>query len=187
MNPEEGDLRPQLLDRFALSVEIHGLHDLRERMAIIERNLAFEADPEGFRSAWLAKEEALSREIETARLLVEKVTYSKRDLLSIASLTSSLQVDGHRADLVILKAARAHAALEGRDRLTDRDIALAAELALPHRLRRGPFHQTDVNPDELQARIQDVQNQFADALPDELSPAEDEAESKKKETASQPS
>jgi Mg-chelatase subunit ChlI len=118
---------------------------------------------------------------------VEKVTYSKRDLLSIASLTSSLQVDGHRADLVILKAARAHAALEGRTNLSDRDIALAAELALPHRLRRGPFHQTDVNPEELQARIQDVQNQFADALPDELTPAEDETGSKKKEAASQPS
>jgi Mg-chelatase subunit ChlI len=156
-------------------------------MAIIERNLAFEADPEGFRSTWLPKEEALSREIGAARLLVEKVTYSKRDLLSIASLTSSLQVDGHRADLVILKAARAHAALEGRTNLSDRDIALAAELALPHRLRRGPFHQTDVNPEELQARIQDVQNQFADALPDELTPAEDETGSKKKEAASQPS
>jgi Mg-chelatase subunit ChlI len=183
MNPEEGDLRPQLLDRFALSVEIHGLHDLRERMAIIERNLTYEADPEAFRTAWSPKEDTLSREIEAARLLVEKVTYSKRDLLSIAALTSSLQVDGHRADLVILKAARAHAALEGRTSLTDRDIALAAELALPHRLRRGPFHQTDVNPEELQARIQDVQNQFANAQPEELSPAEDQPTSQKKSLA----
>jgi hypothetical protein len=179
MNPEEGDLRPQLLDRFALSVEIHGLHDLRERMAIIERNLAFEGDPERFRAVWMPKEDSLSREIEAARLLVEKVTYSKRDMLSIAALTSSLHVDGHRADLVILKAARAHAALEGRTSLNDRDIALAAELALPHRLRRGPFHQTDVNPEELQARIEEVQNQFADAQPDELSPADDEPNLKK--------
>jgi Mg-chelatase subunit ChlI len=183
MNPEEGDLRPQLLDRFALSVEIHGLHDLRERMAIIERNLAFEADPEGFRAVWMPKEDTLSREIEAARLLVEKVTYSKRDLLSIAALTSSLQVDGHRADLVILKAARAHAALEGRTSLSDRDIALAAELALPHRLRRGPFHQTDVNPEELQARIQDVQNQFADAQPEDLTPGDDQPPAQKKSLA----
>jgi Mg-chelatase subunit ChlI len=183
MNPEEGDLRPQLLDRFALSVEIHGLHDLRERMDIIERNLGFEADPEGFRTVWRAREDSLSREIEAARVLVEKVTYSKRDLLSIAALTSSLQVDGHRADLVILKAARAHAALEGRTLLTDRDIALAAELALPHRLRRGPFHQTDVNPEELQARIEEVQNQFADAEPDELSSSDDQPPSQKKSLA----
>lgn len=180
MNPEEGDLRPQLLDRFALSVDIRGLQDLRQRMAIIERNLAFEAEPEGFRATWLPREQALSREIEAARELVEKVNYTQRDLLSIASLTSSLQVDGHRADLVILKAARAHAALEGRTQLSDRDIALAAELALPHRLRRGPFHQANIDPAELQARIEQVQSQFSGAEDAEPVPAEAEPNAKKK-------
>ena len=72
-----------------------------------------------------------------------QVTYTSRDLLSIASLTASLQVDGHRPDLVILKAARAQAAFEGRTAITDRDIALAAELALPHRIKRGPFQQAN--------------------------------------------
>ncbi len=157
MNPEEGDLRPQLLDRFALSVEIRGLQDPQDRVAIMERILAFENNTEAFRAKWLDREQALSREIETARTLLPEVTYTKRDLLAIAALTSSLHVDGHRGDLVILKAARAHAAFEGRRAINDRDIALAAELALPHRLKRGPFQQAEITTDELQQRIQQVQ------------------------------
>ena len=84
MNPEEGDLRPQLSDRFALSVEIHGIRDTRERVTIMERNLAFEARSEKFRQDWLAKEEELSHQIENGRKLVDQVTYTRRDLLSIA-------------------------------------------------------------------------------------------------------
>jgi len=159
MNPEEGDRRPQLVDRFALSVEIHGLHEPEQRVAIMERNLDFESDPKGFRAVWMPREQTLSREIEAARDLLDEVSYSRTDLLSIAALTSSLEVDGHRADLVILKAARAHAAYEGRTSLTDRDIALAAELALPHRLRRGPFQSAEVDLDDLQSRIQQIQTQ----------------------------
>ena len=105
MNPEEGDLRPQLLDRFAHSAEIYGIREARERVLIMERNLAFEEDPEKFRKQWLEKEKELSHQIELARLLVDKVTYTSRDLLSIAALTASLNVEGHRADLVILKTA----------------------------------------------------------------------------------
>jgi Mg-chelatase subunit ChlI len=182
MNPEEGDLRPQLLDRFALSVEIHGLREPRDRIAIMERILEFETDPEAFRSRWLDQESTLSHEIEAARGLVDKVTYSKRDLLSIAALTSSLQVDGHRADLVILKAARAHAAFEGRTTINQRDIALAAELALPHRLRRGPFQQVEVNLEDLQARIQQVQSQIGDN-DEEASPTPGEADEGAKKKA----
>ncbi len=81
MNPEEGDLRPQLLDRFALSVEIRGILEPRQRVQIMERNLAFEADPEGFREAWLEQEQELSDQIEKARTLVDYVTYSSRDTL----------------------------------------------------------------------------------------------------------
>jgi len=149
MNPEEGDLRPQLLDRFALSVEIHGVRDARERVLIMERNLAFESDPDGFRQQWLSKEEVLTHQIEQARTLVDQVTYSQRDLLTIAALSASLNVEGHRADLVILKTARAHAAFEGRTAINERDIVLAAELALPHRIKRGPFHQAGVSMDNL--------------------------------------
>lgn len=161
MNPEEGELRPQLMDRFALSVEIRGIRDARERVAIMERNLSYEADPERFRQQWMDKEGELSQRIEQARMLVDQVRHTPRDLLSIAALTSSLNVEGHRADLVILKTARAHAAFEGRTSITDRDIALAAELALPHRIKQGPFQQTEITPEELQDRIEQLQGSSA--------------------------
>jgi Mg-chelatase subunit ChlI len=156
MNPEEGDLRPQLLDRFALSVEIRGIRDARERVSIMERNLAFEADSTQFRQEWEAKEDELSAQIEKGRHLVDEVTHTKQNLLSIAALTSSLNVDGHRSDLVILKTARAQAAFEGRTSITDRDIALAAELALPHRLKSGPFQREEMGMEELQERIEQL-------------------------------
>ncbi|MEZ0395946.1 MAG: ATP-binding protein [Anaerolineales bacterium] len=182
MNPEEGDLRPQLLDRFALSVDITGIRDARERVTIIENNLAFEADPEGFCKTWQPHEEKLSRIIEHARTLVDKISYTRRDLLSIAALTASLNVDGHRADLVILKAARAHAAYEGRLAITNRDIALAAELALPHRIKHGPFHQTEITPEQLQERIEQLQGSSSEGEPSEPTEKEvsDEAQKKKK-------
>ena len=157
MNPEEGDLRPQLLDRFALSVEIQGIRGARERVLIMERHLGFEADPEGFRGEWEDADAQLSQRIAQARLLVDKITYTSRDLLTIAALTASLNVEGHRADLVILKAARAHAAYERRTAISERDIALAAELALPHRMRQGPFQKGDITPDQLQERIEQLQ------------------------------
>ena len=182
MNPEEGDLRPQLLDRFALSVEIRGIRDPRERVAIMERNIAFESDPEGFRERWLPREQELSGQIEAARALIRKVNYTKRDLLSIAALSASLNVDGHRSDLVILKTAIAHAAFEKRTTLTDRDIALAAELALPHRLKHGPFNQQDVSFTELQERIEQLQGATMES--DETQPApDDDSDPEKKKTA----
>ncbi len=182
MNPEEGDLRPQLLDRFALSVDIRGIRDPRDRVAIMERNIAFESDPEGFRERWLPQEQELSEQIEAARSLLRKVNYTKRDLLSIAALSASLNVDGHRSDLVILKTAIAHAAFEKRTALTDRDIALAAELALPHRLKHGPFSQQDVSFTELQERIEQLQGAALES--DETQPApEDDSAPEKKKTA----
>ncbi len=161
MNPEEGDLRPQLLDRFALSVEIRGIRDARERVLIMERNLEFEAAPESFREQWLPQEKALSEKIENARGILDDVRYSQRDLLAIASLTASLNVDGHRADLVILKTARAQAAFEGRKAINQHDIALAAELALPHRIKHGPFDQAEIGIEQLQERIEQLEGASA--------------------------
>ena len=160
MNPEEGDLRPQLLDRFGLSVDIHGLSNARERVEIMERRLAFEGDPEAFRKAWEEKEHELSEQIRLGRELVNRVTYTTRNLVTIASLTSSLHVDGHRADLVILKAARAQAAFDGRSAVNDLDIAMASELALPHRMKRGPFEQSGIGMEELRTRIDELQGQM---------------------------
>ena len=180
MNPEEGELRPQLTDRFALSVDILGIRDARERVKIMEYNLGFEDDPDRFRKHWLTKEGELSHQIEQARMLVDQVTYTQRNLLAIAALTASLNVEGHRADLVILKAARAHAAFEGRRSITDRDIALAAELALPHRIKQGPFHQTEISPEDLQDRIAQLQGSSAPEGEPQPVPGERESDEKKK-------
>jgi Mg-chelatase subunit ChlI len=180
MNPEEGDLRPQLLDRFALSVEIYGIREARERVEIMRRNLGFESDPMHFAEQWMPHEQDLSDKIARARKLVEQVTYTSRDLLSIASLTSSLGVDGHRPDLVILKAARAQAAFDGRIAITDRDIALAAELALPHRLKHTPFQQSGVGMEELAERIEALQGQSSEGQPQETEEGNEERASQKK-------
>jgi Mg-chelatase subunit ChlI len=162
MNPEEGDLRPQLLDRFALSVDIRGIRDTRDRVLIMERHLAYEEDPEAFREQWLPKEHELSEQIKMARKLLPEVQYSSRNLIDIANLSTSLQVDGHRSDLVILKTARAHAAFEGRKAINGRDIALAAELAYPHRIKRGPFQQSEISAEELTERIEQLTGASAD-------------------------
>ena len=153
MNPEEGDLRPQLLDRFAFSVEIHGIHDARQRVEIMQRNLACDNDPEGFYAAFADQEQALAAEITRARDLLDEVEYTPNDLYLIAALTTELHVDGHRADLVILRGARAHAAFEGRTRIERRDILQAAELALPHRIRKGPFQQAQFTLENLAERL----------------------------------
>jgi Mg-chelatase subunit ChlI len=186
MNPEEGDLRPQLLDRFALSVEIRGILDRRQRVQIMERNLAFESDPEAFREEWLHKEEELSEQIAQARRLVNKVRYTSRDLLTIAELTSKMQVDGHRADLVILKASRAHAAFEGRDAITPRDIALAAELALPHRVKAGPFRQSEMGVTQLEEQIEQLKGAASQGAPSEEDKGAEEQESAQKKSQHPP-
>ena len=170
MNPEEGDLRPQLLDRFGLSVDIVGVHVPEDRVEIIRRRLAFEQDPEGFYEQWRSQEEDLSRRIQEARKRLPLVTYTDDDLFYIASLTSEFQVDGHRADITILKAARAHAAFEGRTRVTKRDILLAAQLALPHRLKRQPFQDTSALEYELERRLKELEEEEARAEKSQAAP-----------------
>jgi len=154
MNPEEGELRPQLLDRFALCVEIKGILDAGLRVDIVRRRIAYEQDPVSFYAQWKAQEEAMSRCIEQARLLLPRVKYTEDDLFAIAELTAEFEVDGHRADLVILKAALAQAAFEGRQAITQRDILLAAELALPHRLKKKPFQETQLQFERLEQRLE---------------------------------
>ncbi len=173
MNPEEGDLRPQLLDRFALSVEIKGIKNARERIEIMERHLDYEADPEAFRDSWMPSEEKLAARIMKAREIVDEVEFSKHDLLTIAALTASMNVEGHRSDLVILKTARAQAAYDGRKYITNHDIALAAELALPHRIKHGPFHQGEITSAQLEEKIDELVGQSesheAEPTPDQAS------------------
>lgn len=141
MNPEEGDLRPQLLDRFAHSVSIQGLSDPAERVEIIRRSIDFENDPEAFCEKFAAEQQNLAERITAAQKNLSKVTYSTEDLFAIAELTSAFHTEGHRADIVILKTAKALAAFENRLHITREDIKRSAELTLPHRLISG--HGTD--------------------------------------------
>ncbi|MFZ0547752.1 MAG: ATP-binding protein [Candidatus Promineifilaceae bacterium] len=181
MNPEEGDLRPQLLDRFAFSVQISGLLDPEQRIQIMERRINFERDPEGFRERWSEREKQLSGQIAQGREMANNVRYSRRDLASIAGLTASMKVDGHRADLVILRGAQAHAALQGRDAIRDEDIILAAELALPHRMKSRPFQDESVTMYELEERLSQAQSEWGNGEPgEELENADESQASKKK-------
>ncbi|HOO58357.1 MAG TPA: magnesium chelatase, partial [Anaerolineaceae bacterium] len=119
---------------------------------------------------------------QKARALVDEVTYTTRDLLIIADLTASLEVDGHRSDLVILKAARAQAAFDGRTRIVPNDIALAAELALPHRVKAGPFRKSDVGIEALEERIEQLKEQAA--VEAEQTPSDEDDTGKKKRAVS---
>ena len=156
MNPEEGELRPQLLDRFALCVEIHGIADPRQRVAIIERRVAYEQDPQGFCQEWLPQEEALAQEIVAARGRLAQVDFDHRDLFTIAQLAVSFKVDGHRADIVMLKTARAHAALAGRSGIAEQDILVAAQLAFPHRVKHLPFEEAALEPGDIAERLREI-------------------------------
>ncbi len=162
MNPEEGELRPQLLDRFALCVEVRGIGDPLSRVNILERTVEFESDPDDFFVEWMPYEQQLCGEISRAREMLPQVTYDAGNLYTIAELTTAYNVDGHRADIVILKAALAHAALrlsrDGTGRreepvMTEVDILAAAELALPHRLRRQPFEDGALSLEDLAVRL----------------------------------
>jgi Mg-chelatase subunit ChlI len=168
MNPEEGDLRPQLLDRFALCVDMRGINDPNQRVEILKRRIEFEQDPDGFREKWDVQEHHLTTEIEQARNRLPLVGYTARDLYTIAQLTADFRVDGHRADIAILKTARANAAYEGRLSVADRDILLAAELALPHRMKKAPFQDSALEPRQLEERLRQVRA--------ELGPSEEQSE-----------
>jgi Mg-chelatase subunit ChlI len=171
MNPEEGDLRPQLLDRFALSVEVSGISNASERMDILERHIEFEGNADAFQSQWQPEEDALTAKIAAAREIIDEVGYTRGDLRTIALMTSSMRIDGHRADLVILKAARAHAAFEGRRQINRHDILLAFELAIPHRLKRGPFADAMVDMAALSDQMAQIEAEAGQG-DDETQPAQ---------------
>ncbi|MCK9377413.1 MAG: putative cobaltochelatase [Syntrophobacterales bacterium] len=150
MNPEEGELRPQLLDRFGLCVEVSGLQNLDARMAVVERRLAFEADPEAFVAEWQGEQEVLRQDILAARELLPRVRYSHDLLRLITAICVDQGVDGHRADIFMLKVAQTLAAYAGREEVTAADIRQAAALVLPHRLRRKPFSDTEMDENRLE-------------------------------------
>ncbi|MEU8276857.1 VWA domain-containing protein [Microbispora bryophytorum] len=139
MNPEEGELRPQLLDRFGLTVEVRATREPDERAEVVRRRFAFDADPEGFAARWAAEEATLAARIARARAALGSVRLPDSRLRQITAVCAGFEVDGLRADLVTAHAAVAHAAWQGRDVVTREDVRVAARLALPHRRRRDPF------------------------------------------------
>jgi Mg-chelatase subunit ChlI len=142
MNPEEGELRPQLLDRFGLCVDVRAIRDVNQRVEIIERREAFERDPEGFAHSFAAAEEALGQQINAARQLLPAVHIPRTAAELIARLNIELDVDGHRGDIVLRRAAQTLAAFHQTDEVTTDHIFAVAPLALTHRLNRLPGERT---------------------------------------------
>ncbi|MCD2099205.1 VWA domain-containing protein [Rhodococcus rhodochrous] len=149
MNPEEGELRPQLLDRFGLAVDVTAPRDPHVRAEIVRRRMAFDADPAGFTARWAERDAEWSRRVVSARELAAQVVLSDDALVSIAEVCAAFDVDGMRADLVTARTAIAHAAWHDRREVTREDIAAAARLALPHRRRRNPFDAPTSSDDLL--------------------------------------
>jgi magnesium chelatase subunit D len=149
MNPEEGELRPQLLDRFGLTVDVRASRDVEVRADVIRQRMAFEADPVGFADRYVADDAELARRVAAARAAADSVCLPDTELRRIAALCAAFGVDGMRADLVVARTAVAHAAWRGASTVAEEDIRVAAELALPHRRRRDPFDDPGLDPDLL--------------------------------------
>ncbi len=153
MNPEEGDIRPQLLDRFGLCVDVEGVREPESRVEIIRRRRAFEEDPAAFERTWAESEETLSSSIKHARLRRATIVVQDELLYAIANLALTAGVDGHRADQVMARAAAAHAALSGRNVVELSDVARVAPLVLAHRMRRTLFDEPRLDATALSALI----------------------------------
>ncbi|MFC9517224.1 magnesium chelatase subunit D family protein [Nocardiaceae bacterium NPDC056970] len=149
MNPEEGELRPQLLDRFGLAVDVAASRDVDVRMQVVRRRLDYERDPDGFAARYADQDADLAGRIADARAAVDGVALSDTELRRIASVCASFDVEGMRADLVLARTATAHAAWRGADAVTEEDVRIAAELTLPHRRRRDPFDEPGLDPQQL--------------------------------------
>ncbi|MEU4265303.1 putative cobaltochelatase [Streptomyces argenteolus] len=156
MNPEEGELRPQLLDRFGLTVEVAASRDTDQRVEVVRRRLAYDDDPAGFAGRWAQEEAALRERIAAARVLLPRVVLGDGVLRQIAATCAAFEVDGMRADIVMARTATALAAWAGREEVTAEDVRQAALLALPHRRRRNPFDAPGLDEDKLDDTLRDA-------------------------------
>lgn len=167
MNPEEGELRPQLLDRFGLTVEVSASRDTDERVEVVRRRLAYDEDPDGFAGRWAADEGALRERIAAARALLHEVRLGDRALRQIAAVCAGFEVDGMRADIVTARTATALAAWAGRTRVRTEDVREAALLSLPHRRRRAPFDAPGLDEDKLDEILRQFEEDEPDPEPDQ--------------------
>ncbi|MFG2646162.1 putative cobaltochelatase [Streptomyces sp. NPDC048436] len=149
MNPEEGELRPQLLDRFGLTVEVAASRETDQRVEVVRRRLAYDDDTEGFAARWHDEESAVRARIVAARALLPQVRLGDGALRQIAATCAAFEVDGMRADIVMARTATALAAWAGREDVLAEDVRQAALLALPHRRRRNPFDAPGLDEDKL--------------------------------------
>ena len=156
MNPEEGELRPQLLDRFGLAVQVAASREVTTRVDVVRRRLAYEDDPAAFTSRFADDDAALASRIVEARARLPHVVLPESELRRIAALCASFDVDGMRADLVLARTAVARAAWRGASAVDETDVRVAAELALPHRRRRDPFDSPGIEPDALDEAMRDA-------------------------------
>lgn len=163
MNPEEGELRPQLTDRFDLSVVVVGERDLEHRRLILRRRLEYEADPQGFGRAWHAAEVQLAAQVTAARARLGSVEVPDWAVEQVCRVSNELAVDGHRAELAALKVAQALAALE--DRALDGELlATAVSLSYAHRLRRRPFEEEQDGAQRLEEVVERLREPAVDSL-----------------------
>ncbi len=170
MNPEEGDLRPQLLDRFGLCVNVEGLDDPDTRLEVILRREEFEANPQKFIKKWSKEDNALAKRITKAQKLLPKVTIPKDMLSMIVSICIDLGVDGHRGDINMMKTSKTLAAFAGRKEVKADDIRQAAEIVLAHRMRKSPFDNEELDRNRIQESIDRSKNEEKGS--DEQSPNE---------------
>jgi magnesium chelatase subunit D len=154
MNPEEGELRPQLLDRFGLCVDIKGIMDVARRVELIKHRLSYDTDPEAFAASWQAVESELCGQILLAQELLPEVRISDGMLELISQICVDMGVDGHRADITMMKTSITLAAFNGRTEVLEEDVKEAAELVLPHRMRRKPFDNHSDKQDKLNESIE---------------------------------
>lgn len=159
MNPEEGDLRPQLLDRFGLAVEVDGRFTPEERQEVVKRRIAYEADPQGFMTQWQGPEQEERERVLRSQALLPKVVVSDDILALITSICAEYDVDGMRGDIVMYKTAATIAAYEERTEVSAEDVREAAQLALLHRQRRQPFQQPNLATEQLDSMVDDFQGQ----------------------------
>src|SRR5699024_6924011 len=165
MNPDEGELRPQSLDRFGRTVEVAAPRDAYERTEVVKRRLAFDRDPEAFIESYAADEAELTSRIQSAQKLIEQFELSEWALGKIAQVCAAFDVDGMRADIVTARAAAARAAWNGRLEVMREDIRAAARLALPHRRRRNPFDAPGIDEDLLDQILNDDEPDPPDETP----------------------
>ncbi|MFH9125843.1 putative cobaltochelatase [Streptomyces griseoaurantiacus] len=155
MNPEEGELRPQLLDRFGLTVEVAASREPDLRVEVVRRRLAYDDDPAAFAARWAEQEAAVRRRIVAARELLPSVRLGDGALRQIAATCAAFEVDGMRADIVMARTATALAAWAGRTDVLAEDVRQAALLALPHRRRRNPFDAPGLDEDKLDETLEE--------------------------------